>query len=234
MSLESSAHIGVTGGVVARLRERILSNELAPGTRLNQATLADELGVSRIPVRDALHQLAAEGLVLLRGRAGATVVELSIADLEELYELREAVEPLASRLAAVNVGRAQLLRMAEWAQTMEHTSDPEVWARANHAFHALVYEQSGRPRMVALIANLRQQIDRYQRLHLAVPQRREQLVEEHRAIFQAASSRDPKAVEEATRAHLVTSHEIILAQLLDLQVGGDGRPPPDGDPGGDG
>src|SRR5574341_2129525 len=111
MTAETPGHTGVTGGVVARLRERILSNELGPGTRLNQADLAVELGVSRIPVRDALHQLAAEGLVLLRGRAGATVGELSIADLQELYELREAVEPLASRLATVNIGRAHLLRM---------------------------------------------------------------------------------------------------------------------------
>jgi DNA-binding GntR family transcriptional regulator len=221
MQYEAPEHSGVTGGVVARLRQRILSNELAPGTRLNQAELAGELGVSRIPVRDALHQLAAEGLVRLRGRAGATVGELSIADLEELYELREAVEPLASRLATVNVGRAELLRMEEWARAMERTDDPEEWTRANRAFHALVYEQSGRPRMIALIHNLRRQIDRYQRLHLAVPQRREQLAEEHRAILEAAARRDPHAVEERTRAHLVTSHETILALLLEQQFGGE-------------
>src|SRR5918996_606616 len=100
MQYEAPEHSGVTGGVVARLRQRILSNELAPGTRLNQA----ELG-------------------------------------------------------------AELLRMEEWTRAMERTDDPEEWTRANRAFHALVYEQSGRPRMIALIHNLRRQIDRYQRLH---------------------------------------------------------------------
>jgi DNA-binding GntR family transcriptional regulator len=223
-AIPMTEHVGVAGGVVARLRERILSAELAPGTRLNQAEVADQLGVSRIPVRDALHQLAAEGLVHLSGRAGATVTELSIADLQELYELREAIEPLASRLAAPNVGRMDVLRMGEWADAMEAADSPEQWLRANHAFHAIVYEQSGRPRMIALIDHLRRHVDRFVRLHLVLPENRERLTTEHRAILWAAAHRDPAAVEELTRAHLVTSHEAILAQLLDRQLRDDKGP----------
>lgn len=221
MWLNAPQHVGVAGGVVARLRERILSNELAPGTRLNQAEIAEELGVSRIPVRDALYQLAGEGLVHLNGRAGATVTELSVADLQELYELRQAIEPLASRLAVPNVGRMHLLRMTEWARAMEQAADPQQWLRANHAFHALIYEQSGRRRMIELIDTLRKHVDRFVQLHLILPENRERLLDEHRAILDAASRRDPVAVEELTRAHLVTSHERILAQLLERQLGDD-------------
>ena len=217
MGFHVTERVGLAGGVVARLRERILSGELAPGARLHQADLAERLGVSRIPVRDALHQLAAEGLVHLNGRAGATVTELSIADLQELYELREAIEPLASRLAAPNVGRLQVLRMGKWAEVMEAADSPQEWLAANRDFHAIVYEQSGRPRMIELIGYLRRHVDRFVRLHLILPANRERLNTEHRAILDAVAQRDPAAVEERTHAHLVSSHQAILAQLLDRQ-----------------
>lgn len=205
-------------GVLDTLRTRIVTGELQPGSRLNQAQLADALGVSRIPVRDALQALEGEGLVTLNGRAGAMVTPMSVADLQELYELRGAIEPLASRLATANLGRAHLLRMEQLQATMEATDDEVDWLAANTAFHATLYQRSNRPRMVRLVESLRRQTDRY--LHLSLTVISEHVHAEHRRIVDATRRGDAAAVEALTRAHLETAHELILRYLLEHEVAG--------------
>lgn len=202
---------------VVALRRRIIRGDLLPGQRLHQEVLAGELGVSRIPVRDALQALAAEGLVEFKGgRSGAVVTEMTVSDLEELYELRGAIEPMASRLGTPNIGRADLLRMKEFFEQMDRTDDGAAWLEANTAFHALLYRRSNRSRMIAMIELLRKQTDRYLHLHLAVIGNTEHLQEEHKLILQAAERGDASAVESLTRAHLSSSHDFILRYLLEL------------------
>lgn len=196
------------------LRRRILRGELPPGARLQQVEIAQQLGVSRIPVRDAFQALAAEGLIAL-SRSGAMVTQMTIEDLQELYELRGAVEPLASRLGSPNISRADLLRMNEQFDRMERTQDDLDWLTANTAFHAVLYERSNRPRMVELIEQLRKQTQRYLHLHLAVIGNTEHLQEEHKLILQAAERGDAAAVESLTGAHLASSHDFILRYLLE-------------------
>lgn len=223
----SNSTLGV-GGLIERvaqeLRESILANELPPGTRLSQAELAQHFGVSRIPVRDALRALASEELVDLADRGAAVVTQLSVSDLQELYELREAVEPLASRLATPNVGRAELLRMEECLHRMERVDDAPAWLSANAEFHAQVYEQSRRPRMIRMIATLRNQTDRYMRVHLADLGETDHLLDEHRLIYEAAGRRDPGAVERLTLHHLATSHDFILRYLLEQSADRETQP----------
>jgi DNA-binding GntR family transcriptional regulator len=204
----------LTARVVETLRARIISSDLEPGARLNQAALAAELGVSRIPVRDALRTLASEGLVELRGRSGAIVTQLSVHTLQELYELREAIEPLVSRLGVLRIGRAQIQRMRELLEVMLGGPATADWLRANAAFHAEVYRGSGRPLMIALVEQLRRQTDRYLRLHVEVIGQTEHLDAEHERILEAAARRDAEAVQQLTAAHLATSHEFILQYLL--------------------
>ena len=163
MSTESAS--ARVAGQPARAR---LQRSLGPGTALSQAGVAEEYGVSRIPVRDALQRLATEGLVELRGST-AVVTPLSIEDLQELYEMREAVEPVATRLAVPRVGRAGIARMTRLLGVMD---DPVVaarhWVETNAAFHAEVYTLAGRPRMIALVEQLRRLTDRYVYFHLDV------------------------------------------------------------------
>lgn len=219
----SRSHTQLTGeGRVAGARDPPQPHHrlaaVARRVRLNQAQLADDLGVSRIPVRDALHTLGGEGLVTLNGRAGASVARMSIADLQELYELRGAIEPLASRLAVPNLGRAHLLRMEQLQATMESTSDELPWLEANTAFHATLYERSNRPRMIRSIETLRRQTDRYLRLHLAMVGHSEAMHAEHRRVLDAARRGDAPAVEALIRAHLETAHEFILRYLLEREI----------------
>ena len=203
----------VADDVVARIRTWILNSELAPGSRLNQSSLAARLGVSRIPVRDALRRLAAEGLVDVSTVGSPTVAALSVDDLQELYELREAVEPIACRLAVPNVGRAQLLTMSECLAAMEDQGNNDEWLRAHVRFHVQIYGQSRRPRMIALVENLRQQAERYLRLHLS-SRESEHLRAEHHELLRAAANADAGLVETLTLAHLRTSHDSILNHLL--------------------
>src|SRR5215213_4049637 len=215
---EQSAGIRVARG----LRDRLRTGALPPGTLLSQSDIAAEYGVSRIPVRDALHMLAAEGLVTL-GVTGAVVTGLSIQELQELYEMREAIEPLVTAIAVPNVGRAEINQMAANLQRMEAEDvAPAEWLEANAAFHALVYTRADRPRQVELTEQLRRLTDRYVYLHLEVIGEAEHLHEEHRRIFEAVKRGNAREVAELTRLHLETSHDFILRYLLRTSAAGDG------------
>lgn len=215
------------GSRVARgLRDRLRTGALPPGSLLSQSDIAAEYGVSRIPVRDALHVLAAEGLVELRV-SGAVVTGLSIQELQELYELREAIEPVVTAIAVPNVGRAETTQMAALLERME-TEDipPAEWLEANALFHALIYARADRPRMVELTEQLRRLTDRYVYLHLEVIGDVEHLHEEHRQILAAVQRGDAREVADLTRLHLETSHDFILKYLLrtaPAQQGGAGN-----------
>ncbi len=204
--------------VAQGLRDRLRTGALAPGTVLSQAEIAAEYGVSRIPVRDALHILSTEGLVDL-GVSGAVVTGLSIAELQELYELREAVEPVVTAIAVPNVGRAETTQMASLLERMEAEGmGAAEWLEANAAFHALIYTRADRPRMVELTEQLRRLTDRYVYLHLEVIGDVEHLHEEHRQILAAVHRGDAREVADLTRVHLETSHDFILRYLLCTSV----------------
>jgi DNA-binding GntR family transcriptional regulator len=196
----------------------MLSGELRPGTRLSQQRLAEEYDVSRMPARDALQALASEGLIDLSATT-AVVRRLSVPELQELYELREAVEPLLTRLAVPNVGRAELTRMKTLLERMEEGPGPVQWLEWNTEFHALVYTCGNRPRMIQITEQLRRLTDRYLYLHVGVFGDMGHLHEEHRAIFDAVSRGDANAAADLTRAHLTTSHEFILRFLLEGEHG---------------
>jgi DNA-binding GntR family transcriptional regulator len=211
MAGESSA-----GRLTRDLRQRMLSGELPPGTRLSQQRLAQEYDVSRMPARDALQALASEGLVDVSATT-AVVRRLSVSELQELYDLRGAVEPMLTRIAVPNVGRAELTRMKVLLEQMEAGQEPGQWLERNTEFHALVYTRGNRPRMVALTEQLRRLTDRYLYLHVGVFGDMGHLHDEHRGIYDAVGRGDANAAADLTRAHLATSHEFILRFLLDAE-----------------
>lgn len=201
------------GRVTNSLRQRVLNGELKPASPLSQSRIATEYGVSRIPVRDALQVLAGEGLVDLRP-SGAVVRKLSIAELQELYELRGAVEPMLTRLAVPSVGRAETAKMDMLADEMESNPTPADWLSSNATFHRLVYSCADRPRSIALVDQLRRLTDRYLYLHVGVFGDMDHLHEEHRRILAAVRAGDAAEAAELTRLHLATAHEFILRFLL--------------------
>jgi DNA-binding GntR family transcriptional regulator len=203
--------------VVDSLRQRLLTGDIEPGARLSQSKLATDYGVSRIPIRDALQTLAGDGLLDIGGTT-AVVRQLSIAELQELYELREVVEPTLTRIAVPNVGLAELTNMTSLAEMMEANPSPAEWLSANARFHALVYTRADRPRMIQLTEQLRLLTDRYLYLHVGVFGNTDHLHAEHRRILDAVRHGDANATAELTRAHIATSHGFILNYLLDHEI----------------
>jgi len=199
---------------LSQLRSRILTGSLPAGSKLHQEEIATQLGMSRIPVRDAIRTLASEGLVRLEPRRTAIVTPVSLDDVAELYELRGAVEPLASGLAVPNMTAGDLLRMRGLLRTMIESEDPLEWLEANDEFHACLFENSGRPRMIALLRQAREQTRRYTGIRMA--EGRADLDAEHRLILVAAERRDMQAVEALVRAHLISAFTVLRRDLVDL------------------
>lgn len=204
--------------VADAVRQEILDGRLAPSAPLSQVRLAAQFQVSRIPVRDALQILSAEGLVDLTSGSTAVVRGMSINELQELYEMRIAIEPVATRLGVPNMGRAAHLQMRHQFDVMSTTDDPATWLRANAAFHAAVYMQANRPRMVEMVERLRKLVDRYVHLHLKVIGNTAHLHEEHARILEAVERADALDAAAVTCQHLETSHEFILQYLLENAV----------------
>ncbi len=200
-----SAEEAVTDAV----RHAILRGILSPGQRLRQVGLAEELGVSRIPLRDAFRRLSAEGLIQIDGRRGARVASLTAADASELYELRGLVETRCLRLAVRNLtdeGAATLVALAAHLEPRAgHRAAGGVSVRE---FYTELYRWSGRPRMAAMIIQLRHELNRYHAL-LGVP-----LSDDiHGLIREAIRARKPEAATAAMRTHLRRSRNELAAAL---------------------
>jgi DNA-binding GntR family transcriptional regulator len=202
---DSSAEEATT----AALRRAILQGVLRPGDRLRQETLAAELGVSRIPLRDAFRRLEAEGLIRIDGRRGARVSALSLDDVAELYELRRLLEVHCVRLAIRNLTDEETAELLDLYSRMDpHVGHDTPGVVSQRTFYSTLYARSGRPRMTSLILQLRHELNRYHSLkdvalEAAIHERIRACIETHDADGAAA----------AMREHLRVSRDRLLAAL---------------------
>jgi DNA-binding GntR family transcriptional regulator len=200
--------------IAERLREDILSGRLAAGQRLSQEALADQFSVSRVPVRDALRQLRAEGLIESNGRSGMAVAELSVLDLEELYDMRVALEPVVARLATPRMRPEDIEEMSRQLALMESASEPSpAWFEAHAAFHRALNDRAGRPRMSALVDQLRGQTERYVRRYQVIAGRTSELGREHDLIHEAVLDGDADRVGAVVAEHLELVRDRLLEHL---------------------
>jgi DNA-binding GntR family transcriptional regulator len=186
------------------LREEILSGRLPAGSELQEVGLSTELGVSRGPIREAIGRLAAEGLVVVRPRRGAVVRALSKQEFLEAYQVREALEMMAVRLAVPRLEPAHFAALDELIGAMARhaeRSDVAGFFEANARFHAELFEASGNGKLQELYRQLLGQMGRYRRRSVALRGSLQRSVAEHRAIVRAARRGD---VERAV--HLMSEH----------------------------
>ncbi|RIH82869.1 GntR family transcriptional regulator [Calidithermus roseus] len=199
--------------VAQQLRERILGGQYPGGTTLRQEELAEELGVSRMPVREALRQLAAEGLLILHPHRGAVVAELSIAEIEEIYEMRAVLEPLALRLAIPRLSKGQLGEAEDALDEAEQERDGRRLSELNWKFHAALYRPAGRPRLLSTIELLHLNVDRYMRMILTVMHHREQSDREHRQLLEACRAREVERASSLLERHIVEAGQRLVQFL---------------------
>lgn len=196
---------------IAVIRDRIVAGELAPGAKLSQHRLAAELGMSRIPVRDALRSLAAEGLVTFRAHATAVVAPLSMDDLQELYEIRISLEPRLGRLAIPNLTEHHFDAMEVMIGRMRSVAETDAWLPINNRFHETLYGAAGRQRTLEMVRVARRQTDRYTAVYIEL---NHALVDdEHRMILEAARRGQPTRLEALLTAHISSSYEQMLQYL---------------------
>lgn len=191
--------------VYDHLRTEILEGRLEPGAELIEVALADQLGVSRGPLREAIGRLAAEGLVTVIPRRGAVVRSLSKEEFLELYQVREALERAAVQLAVPRLSDEQFEKLAALNEEMEaHAAGNEVEAffEANLAFHARLFEASGNGKLEELYRQLLGQLGRYRLRSLTLRGNLKRSVSEHKAILRAARRGDAERAAQLMAEHI--------------------------------
>ena len=212
ITLESLAarHAGDSSAphyIAGVLREAIYRGLLPEGKPLHQAQLALKLGVSPIPLREALRLLETEGLIAFQGYRGALVTELSVEEARELYEMISALETSLMRIAFLRITRRTVEDAAKVLDRMERECDCIKWRDLNQMFHNLFYEPADRPLTLDTLARLRQKTDRNIRIHLE--SMKEESQRQHRKILEAVSAKELDTAIDALAAHLAyTSNDL--------------------------
>lgn len=199
--------------VIDELREAIVRGHFKPGEKLDQSEIAELFKVSRIPVRQALRTLTAEGLVKIYPHRGAVVAELSRDELEEIYFLRGVLEGVAARLAAPKMDEERIAKLQAILEKMDQTTDLDEWLDLNREFHHTIYQVINRPRFLAMIESLRNTAAPYTRDYIASPEYLEATRLGHRQILEACINRDGVLAQEETQKHLMVKCEDVLVNV---------------------
>ncbi|QWE29546.1 GntR family transcriptional regulator [Polynucleobacter sp. AM-7D1] len=196
--------------VAERLREQIFSHELAPGSWLDEQSLAMAFGISRTPMREAIKVLASEGLVTTKMNKGAYVTEVDRRDLEQIFTVLSLLEGQAAKETAIKASEAQLTQLDNIHHRLEKAAadrDLEQFFEINVKFHELIQEIAGNKWMNGVIDDLRKVLKLQRRDSLSRSGRLLSSLVEHREILQAILKRDPLAAEQAMRKHLARGLE---------------------------
>jgi len=207
----------VTDWVYEELKEAIVGLRLPPGQPLREAALAEQLGVSKTPIREALARLQQDGLAETTSFKGAVVTGYSRQDLVEIYELRELLESSAARLAAQSMSdadRARLDQIMIESRALWDGSDPVKLAARIAEFDVVLFDQVQNGRIRALIENLGAHMTRIGELTAEIPGRIQTSVDEHEKIVEAIAARDPDLAEQRMREHI---HSVRDEQLRALE-----------------
>lgn len=202
------------------IEELIATGELAPGSALDEAMLVERYGVSRTPVREALIQLAAEGLVELRPRRGAVVAQATPQRLVEMFEVMAELEAMCARLAARRLRDGDLGALEGALARCEAAAaqrDPDAYFYANEDFHRALYAASHNDFLVEQTLTLQRKLRPYRRLQLRVRHRMQHSLAEHADMLAALRQGDPVQAMESTRRHVVVQGERFADLLASLQ-----------------
>ena len=211
----------IASSVVEILREKIISHEIKGGQPLRQDTLAAELGVSRIPIREALLQLEAEGLVRFAPHKGAVATKISASEVNELFELRVTLECDALGKAMPRMAENDLLAseaiLAEFDKLLLPGADKHPWGALNWKFHRSLYIPSGRPRTIGFIQQLHTNCDRYLRLQIQLSADYSRAEREHHDLIALCKEGNVRAARKCLEDHILTTKRELIRVIKSLQ-----------------
>jgi DNA-binding GntR family transcriptional regulator len=202
--------------VFETLRGAIIDGTLKPGERLMEVQLAEDMGVSRTPVREAIRKLELEGLVLMIPRKGAYVSGISSKDIADVFEVRAALESLAAGLAAERITEQELEDLNRFMVEVTinaEIGDLEKVIKSDTDFHDQIYRASRNSRLVQIINNLRDRIQRFRSASLAHPGRIKETLEEHKKLLEAISERNISVARALAQEHIENAESIMMEAL---------------------
>jgi DNA-binding GntR family transcriptional regulator len=204
--------------VFENLKGAIIRGDMPPGNRLVESRIADALGISRTPVREAIHKLEREGLLRKLPQGGFFVVGLTREDIEETFGIRSVLESYAARLAAIKHRQEELRPLEEKVdefQTCLDRGKMDRLPKINTEFHDLLYALCRSPKLIKMINNLREQIYRFRKIILKMEEMAKTSNDDHKEMLKAMKKRDADRVEALVRAHILRGQSIVMNQLKD-------------------
>jgi len=224
----------LTSAVADKLRDQIIRGEIAEGTQLRQDAIATQYQVSRIPVREALRQLDAEGLIAIVPNRGAVVPALSPDDIEELFSIRALLEPEVLKRSIPHLTEEDLAEaeavLRTYVNELRREDHVSGWGRLNWQFHSILYSRANQPRSLAIIRNVNNSGERYTRLQLYLTHGMKRANEEHHKILELCRQRDVQAACKLLREHIQYAGQSLKQALqqrrnaVEATTQGDRRP----------
>lgn len=216
LKLNSNEYLPLRDVVFQSLRQAIIAGEFAPGERLMEITLANKLGVSRTPVREAIRMLELEGLVVMIPRKGAEVAKITQKDLRDSLEVRSAIEELSVTLACDRITEEGKSRLKEACIAFKEaicTKHVPSIVKGDEAFHDVIFEASQNQRLITIAHNLREQVYRYRVEYVKDFLYHDVLVKEHDEITNAILVGDKETARKVMRDHLYNQELIVIRNL---------------------
>lgn len=223
-SVHMDEYLPLRDVVFNTLRQAILKGELKPGERLMEIALAERLGVSRTPIREAMRKLELEGLVVMIPRRGAQVANITEKDLNDVLEVRIALENMAIEKACKRMTEEEMEKLWQAAKEFEHTmaeGNLVRLAEADVAFHEIIYQASDNCRLIQVLNNLREQIYRYRVEYLKEEEIRNVLIKEHEQLYNAVKDRDVKRAQEISFEHIENQRKAIIQTIAAENAAGE-------------
>lgn len=207
--------------VFEQLRTKIMQGELAPGTRLMEIGLSEQLGVSRTPVREAIRMLEKEGLAVILPRRGAHVASVSPRQLEDMLEVRRTLETFSVNAAGSRISFEQIEELRvnnEKYRKAVRSGDPVMIARTDHEFHSGITKIAGNEKIVSILTGLKEQLFRYTYLYAKYCSTLEQSIYEHEMICDAFSNGDNNRAVEIIKMHIDHQELVVYLHSADENV----------------
>lgn len=222
MDLETASDSAIprqslTSAVADKLRDQIIRGEIPEGAQLRQDAIATQFQVSRIPVREALRQLDAEGLIAIVPNRGAVVPALSPDDIEELFSIRALLEPEVLKLSIPHLTKDDYSEadavLRKYVNELRRDDHVSAWGRLNWQFHSILYSRANQPRFMAIIRNVNNNGERYTRLQLYLTHGIKRANEEHHQILEFCRQRDIVQACKLLREHIEYAGESLKQAL---------------------
>ncbi len=199
--------------VYRALKTEIIKGSLKPGTKLSEGKIAEQMGVSRTPVREALKELAAEGFVKMNPNQAVVVSNASVEDVQEVLQIRGVLEGLAARLATKMISEEEIKELEKYQKQMEYYTkkdDVLAFSEMDAEFHELILNVCGNNRLIQIRKNLSDQAHRYRIRSLSVPGRLKYSLKEHQEIVEALKRKNAEQADRLSQKHI----ENVLANIL--------------------